>query len=174
MSTNKTRCVGISCEFQDGCAGRPLRRRPPELLEHTPPRCRHNCPTPSPPLSINRPLALHPRERLMVHLICWADRQLAVLGCRIHSRAEESLVASANEDTVAASPKADRLALRLSRPQDKPAIRRGGVGRHSCATKPSAYSTAAASPVQLRSRSLPFLIVPSHSATASSLESKTH
>ncbi|KAK3900745.1 hypothetical protein C8A05DRAFT_35595 [Staphylotrichum tortipilum] len=37
-------------------------------------------------LSINRLLALYPRERLLVHPLRWTGRQLDLLACRIHSR----------------------------------------------------------------------------------------
>ncbi|KAK4040272.1 hypothetical protein C8A01DRAFT_15816, partial [Parachaetomium inaequale] len=47
-----------------------------------------SCSNEPPPLSINRLAALHPRERLLVHPFLWTDRQLALLGCRIHPRDE--------------------------------------------------------------------------------------
>ncbi|KAK3364140.1 hypothetical protein B0T25DRAFT_58895 [Lasiosphaeria hispida] len=73
-------------------------------------------PTPPPPLSINRLVALYPRERLLVHPLRWTDRQLALLDCRIHDHDEE---AGAHE---AASSEPDAytrfLARRLSRSFD--------------------------------------------------------
>ncbi|KAK4130232.1 hypothetical protein BT67DRAFT_445867 [Trichocladium antarcticum] len=78
---------------------------------------RSNTPTPPPttsPLSINRLLALHPRERLLVHPLCWTDRQLDLLGCRIHSHYEEADSAGADENAGATSSKSDRLAAFLA------------------------------------------------------------
>jgi hypothetical protein len=68
--------------------------------------------TPTPPLSINRLLALYPRERLLVHPLCWTDRQPALLGCRIHTH-EEADSAGPDENAGAAS-KSDRLAAFLA------------------------------------------------------------
>jgi hypothetical protein len=34
------------------------------------------------PLAINRLAALHPRERLLVHPVCWSRQQLDLLQCR--------------------------------------------------------------------------------------------
>ena len=72
-----------------------------------------------PPLSINQVLALYPRERLQVHPLRWTDRQLALLGCRIHSRHDEAQSTAADEKAEAASSKSGRLAgllaQRLSR-----------------------------------------------------------
>jgi hypothetical protein len=45
---------------------------------------RENCSDAAPPLSINRLIALHSRERLFVHPLCWTDRQLTLLQCRFH------------------------------------------------------------------------------------------
>ncbi len=57
-------------------------------------------PTPPPsPLSINRLLALHPRERLLVHPLRWTDRQPALLDCRIHDHDEEAHGAGTHEST---------------------------------------------------------------------------
>ncbi|KAK3906523.1 hypothetical protein C8A05DRAFT_11726 [Staphylotrichum tortipilum] len=80
-----------------------------------------NTPTPLPPpllsplLSINRLLALHPRERLLVHPLRWTDRQPTLLGCRIHSHHDEAYSAAADENTEAASSKSDRLAALLAK-----------------------------------------------------------
>ncbi|KAK3292891.1 uncharacterized protein B0H64DRAFT_202874 [Chaetomium fimeti] len=76
------------------------------------------CPPLLPPLlSINRLLALHSRERLLVHPLRWTDRQPALLGCRIHSHHDEVTNATAKENTRVASSKSnpftDRLAKRL-------------------------------------------------------------
>jgi hypothetical protein len=68
-----------------------------------------------PPLSINRLLALHPRERLLVHPLRWTDQQPALLGCRIHSHHDEAHSAAAEENTGAASSKSDRLAGLLAK-----------------------------------------------------------
>ena len=75
-----------------------------------------NTPTPphSPPLSINRLLALHPRERLLVHPLCWTDRQPALLSCRIHSHYEEASSSGADENARATPSKSDRLAAFLA------------------------------------------------------------
>ncbi|KAK4152321.1 hypothetical protein C8A00DRAFT_16357 [Chaetomidium leptoderma] len=70
---------------------------------------------PLPRLSINRLVALHPRERLLVHPFRWTDQQPALLGCYIHSRDKDATGAGARENAVAASPKADRLARFLAR-----------------------------------------------------------
>ncbi|KAK3291548.1 uncharacterized protein B0H64DRAFT_247732 [Chaetomium fimeti] len=58
---------------------------------------RHNLDEDSPnssiaqrPVSIKRIIALHPRERLFVQPLLWTNRQLALLGCRIHVRDEAS------------------------------------------------------------------------------------
>ncbi|KAH6632801.1 hypothetical protein F5144DRAFT_651385 [Chaetomium tenue] len=73
-------------------------------------------PTPAPPLvprplSINRLLAIHARERLLVHPLCWTDRQPALLGCRIHDHDEEALD---NAETTAAESFSRALPPRLS------------------------------------------------------------
>ncbi|KAK3352637.1 hypothetical protein B0T25DRAFT_189624 [Lasiosphaeria hispida] len=57
-------------------------------------------PTPPPPLSINRLIALYPRERLLVHPLRWTDRQPALLDCCIHDHDEEAHGAGAHESTV--------------------------------------------------------------------------
>lgn len=68
---------------------------------------------PPPPLSINRLLALYPRERLLVHPLSWTDRQLALLDCRMHDYNEEADCASAygstetTKTTEGASPEPD-------------------------------------------------------------------
>jgi hypothetical protein len=56
-------------------------------------------PIPPPPLSINRLVALYPRERLLVHPLRWTDRQPALLDCRIHDHNEEARGAGAYEST---------------------------------------------------------------------------
>ena len=63
-----------------------------------------------PPLSINQLLALHPREQLQVHPLRWTDRQLDLLGCRVHSRHDEAQSIVADENAEAASSKPGRLA----------------------------------------------------------------
>ena len=73
-------------------------------------------PTPAPPfvsrpLSINRLLAIYPRERLLVHPLCWTDRQPALLGCCIHDHDEEALD---NAETTAAESFSRALPLRLT------------------------------------------------------------
>jgi hypothetical protein len=49
-----------------------------------------SCSDAPPPLSIHRLVALHARERLLVHPFLWTDRQVALLGCRIHPCGEAS------------------------------------------------------------------------------------
>ncbi|KAH6630548.1 hypothetical protein B0J18DRAFT_421475 [Chaetomium sp. MPI-SDFR-AT-0129] len=81
------------------------------LSTPTPPRP----PLLPPPLSINRLLALHPRERLLVHPLRWTDRQPALLGCRIYSHFDDARSAAADENTEPASPKSERLAGLLAK-----------------------------------------------------------
>ena len=68
-----------------------------------------SCSSMLPPLSIKRLLALHPRERLLVHPLCWTDRQLTLLDCRIHSHS------STSENAEDGTPKSDGLARLLAR-----------------------------------------------------------
>ncbi|KAK3363790.1 hypothetical protein B0T25DRAFT_528461 [Lasiosphaeria hispida] len=56
--------------------------------------------TPPPRLSINRLMALYPRERLQVHPLRWSDRQLDLIGCRIHGHDETAHGAGTHESTV--------------------------------------------------------------------------
>lgn len=118
QQTTQTRCAGTSVRTHPPC-GSSSRMA---LLDEPPGDDRQSCSsTPTPPpttplLSINRLLALHPRERLLVHPMCWTDRQLALLGCRIHSHYEEAdgAGAGADENARATSSKSDRLAAFLA------------------------------------------------------------
>ncbi|KAK4158064.1 hypothetical protein C8A00DRAFT_11118 [Chaetomidium leptoderma] len=76
-----------------------------------------NCSSTLPPLSISQLVARYPRERLLVHPLCWSDRQLTLLGCRIHSRGEGGLGAGAHENAEDRSepPAPDGLARLLAR-----------------------------------------------------------
>lgn len=87
---------------------------------------RSSTPIPSPLLplllSINRLLALYHRERLLVHPLCWTDRQLALLGCRINSHYSHpnetnngTVEESAGVVSSKSDPDDDRLAKRLNR-----------------------------------------------------------
>jgi hypothetical protein len=79
-------------------------------------------PIPPPLLSINRLVALYPRERLLVHPLRWTDRQPALLDCHIHDHDEEAHGAGAHDTTEAASSEPDAytrfLARRLRRSFD--------------------------------------------------------
>ncbi|KAH6847570.1 hypothetical protein B0I37DRAFT_375367 [Chaetomium sp. MPI-CAGE-AT-0009] len=66
-------------------------------------------------LSINRLVALHSRERLLVHPLCWTDRQPALLGCRLYSHRDKVYSAVADENPGLASSKSERVADRLAK-----------------------------------------------------------
>lgn len=84
-----------------------------------------SCASITPPLSVNRLVVLHARERLLVHPLCWTDRQLALLECRIHRRGEgprgdgvcerTTETAGPAESAEPVSPKSDRLVRFLAR-----------------------------------------------------------
>ena len=101
--------------LQDAHFRRTPRRRPPELSTPTPPRSPLLTPLVTPRLSINRLLALHPHERLLVHPLRWTNRQPALLGCRIYSHHDEAHSAAADENAGTASSKSDRLASLLAK-----------------------------------------------------------
>ncbi|KAL2134553.1 hypothetical protein VTI74DRAFT_11525 [Chaetomium olivicolor] len=81
--------------------------------------CRTTTP---PPFSINRLVALHSRERLLVHPLRWSDRQLSLLQCRFHSRGEggraESMPMEYLGGVRPSAQEARRCARRLARPVD--------------------------------------------------------
>ena len=81
----------------------------------------HSCSStpspPPPPLSINQHVALHSRERLLVHPLRWTARQLTLLDCRLRSHGEgsRSVAAHENANVDAAFSRPDHLARLLSR-----------------------------------------------------------
>jgi hypothetical protein len=77
----------------------------------------------SPLLSVNQLLALYSRERLLVHPLCWTDRQPALLGCHINSRYDETRNSTVEENAGVVSSKSDpddgHLAKRLKSQLDQ-------------------------------------------------------